>query len=262
MGQNLVVLLLDEDAGSRQRLAIRLEPLGFTVFQAGTFDEAFSLSTEKVPDLLIMEWGAQNRSGSEIVRELKMAPANIYVFTAKPLETIIQDVNRCGVKAVFRKSERIELLEHLEKLQEVKSSPKGSSSTPFAGAHELDVLVIDDSSTVRLSLRLALQEHFPNCSVREADDGHAAFVEMGHKKVDLLITDLEMPGMNGREFLARIDANPILRKKLIVVFSGHITSDLHKAYEDRPNICFLMKPCTPQQVVETVVKMLAESKTV
>jgi CheY-like chemotaxis protein len=262
MGQNLVVLLLDEDAGSRQRLAIRLEPLGFTVFQAGTFEEAFSLSAEKFPDLVIMEWGTQNHSGSEVFRELKTSPSNIYVFTAKHLETIIQDVNRCGIKDVFRKSERLELLERLEKLQGVKSSPQGSSSMPFTGAHGLDVLLIDDSSTVRLSLRLALQEHFPNCSVREADDGHAAFVEMGHKKVDLLITDLEMPGMDGREFLARIDANPILRKKLIIVFSGHITSDLHKAYEDRPNICFLMKPCTPLQVVETVVKMLAESKTV
>jgi CheY-like chemotaxis protein len=262
MGQDIVVLLLDEDINARQRLAIRLEPMDFSVFQAGTIEEARALNAEKFPDLIIMEWGCQNHSGLDVFRELKTSPSSLCVFTAKPLETIIQDVNRCGIKAVFRKSERIELLEYLEKLKDVKSSPKGPSPVSVLGAHGLDVLVIDDSSTVRLSIRLALQEHFANCSVREADDGHAALAEMGRKKVDLLITDLEMPGMDGREFLARIDSNPILRKKLVIVFSGYITPELHETYDERPNVCFLKKPCSPSQVVETVDKMLSGIKIV
>jgi two-component system chemotaxis response regulator CheY len=235
--------------------------MGFSVHQAGTLEEARSLVTAKSPELVLMEWGLKGLSGEEVLRELQVSPTQVCVFTARPLETIIAELNRNGLKAIFRKSERLELLEHLEKFQVGKIEPPKVPTPTSAHPNSLEVLVIDDSSTVRLSLAVALQEKFPGCSVREADDGHAALAEMGHKKVDLLITDLEMPGMDGRDFLARIDSNPILRRKPIIIFSGHITTELHKIYGERTNIRFLQKPCSPAQVVETAVQLLPGVKT-
>lgn len=262
MDQDMKLLLFDEDESARQRLAIRLAPLGFAVYQTGILADAQAFVVDQSPDLIVLEWGNDHRSGEEVFRDLKAAPAKCYVFTAQPLESIESELNRCGVKQAFRKSDRLELLDFLEKFRKGKTSSMPPTFPGSACGKGWEVLVVDDSSTVRLSIRLALRERFPNCEVREADDGHAAFAEMGRKRVNLLITDLEMPGMDGRDFLARLDANPILRKKPVIVFSGHINSELHEAYAERSNICFLQKSCSPSRVVETAAQMLGEAKVV
>jgi len=256
MATNKVVLLFDGDQAGRQRLAIRLDPLNFEVHQSDNLEEAKHLTKDKPFDLLIMEWGVGGQSGERILRELDITPSKVCVFTAQPLEKLTAELNRMGIKRIFPKSDRLGLLDYLEKNEQPRpEAPLGS-----AGVQGLQFLVIDDSSTVRMMLRKVLEERFPGCAVREADDGHQALAEMGHKKVDLILTDLEMPGMNGHDFLARIGSNPILGRKPVIVFSGFITPELHKRYGERTNIRFLQKPCEPSFVANAVEKLLNERK--
>ncbi len=64
------------------------------------------------------------------------------------------------------------------------------------------VLIADDSSSVRLSVRLLLQGRHKELVVREAVDGIDAVEKAKTSKPDLILLDLSMPGLNGAEAAA------------------------------------------------------------
>jgi two-component system chemotaxis response regulator CheY len=61
------------------------------------------------------------------------------------------------------------------------------------------VLIVDDSTTVRKALETTLTD--AGYAVTEADNGQNALELAGHSQFDLLITDLNMPKMDGMDFV-------------------------------------------------------------
>ena len=61
------------------------------------------------------------------------------------------------------------------------------------------ILVADDSATVRLTVRLLLEQRHKELVVREAVDGVDAIENAKEKKPDLILLDLAMPRLNGAE---------------------------------------------------------------
>jgi CheY-like chemotaxis protein len=61
------------------------------------------------------------------------------------------------------------------------------------------VLIADDSSSMRLSVRLLLEDRHPELVVREAVDGADAVEKAKNSKPDLILLDLAMPRLNGAE---------------------------------------------------------------
>jgi CheY-like chemotaxis protein len=114
------------------------------------------------------------------------------------------------------------------------------------------ILIIDDSGTTRGLLRRALQQADPSNVVREAEDGKAAIHELTQGRFDLIITDLEMPGVDGHRFLEVLRGNPLLRRKKVLVFSASITEPLKQLYADNPNIAFLAKPASTDDIAKAV----------
>ena len=70
-------------------------------------------------------------------------------------------------------------------------------------ATDMRFLVVDDFETMRRILRSQLKEigHF---AVDEAEDGVAALQMLQHTRYDFVVTDINMPKMDGFELLARI----------------------------------------------------------
>jgi len=64
------------------------------------------------------------------------------------------------------------------------------------------VLIVDDSASVRLSVRLLLQGRHRELVVREAFDGMDAVEKAKKSKPDLILLDLAMPRLNGAEAAA------------------------------------------------------------
>ncbi len=75
---------------------------------------------------------------------------------------------------------------------------------------DLDVLIVDDAPTMRRILRSLLRE-LGLKKVREAEDGRAALEELKARKADLVISDWNMPRMNGMELLRAIRKDESLR---------------------------------------------------
>ena len=72
----------------------------------------------------------------------------------------------------------------------------------------LDVLIVDDSAAIRKILhRVLVQAEVPLGKVHEASDGNEALEKLKGEKVGLILSDINMPNMDGIEFLTRIKAD-------------------------------------------------------
>jgi two-component system chemotaxis response regulator CheY len=73
----------------------------------------------------------------------------------------------------------------------------------------MDVLIVDDSAAIRKILRrVLLQTDISLGEVYEAGDGCEALVRLAEKPVQLVISDINMPNMDGLELLAKIKSSP------------------------------------------------------
>lgn len=111
------------------------------------------------------------------------------------------------------------------------------------------ILVCEDSPVVRLYVRRTLENEFPGAVIHEAQDGKNGLAVMKTHKVDLIVTDLQMEGMDGDSFLHLIKRNGVLAKKPVLVLSGLITQALRDEYAQRPDVAFLAKPASAEQLI-------------
>jgi CheY-like chemotaxis protein len=80
------------------------------------------------------------------------------------------------------------------------------------------ILVVDDDADFRAGLRTALE--MKGYQVDEAANGEQALLKLVEKPPLLVLLDLQMPVMNGREMLQRMRATPELKDVPVVIISG------------------------------------------
>ena len=128
-----------------------------------------------------------------------------------------------------------------------RSGPIGLNA---AGGSEL-ILLVEDEASVRRVARRALELH--GYTIMEAADGAAAIALIEEHDVDLLLTDVMMPGMLGpqvaEEILRRRPGTPVL------FMSGHSDEIVRGGLLD-PATPFLAKPFTPKQLALKVRESL------
>jgi CheY-like chemotaxis protein len=122
----------------------------------------------------------------------------------------------------------------------------------------LTILLIEDSDTVRRYLYHTLKSAIPNAILVEAVEGRAALRELTRCRADLIITDLQMPGMDGRAFLATLRQNPVLRSKRVLVLSSDNSQDLLERYASDPHLAILPKPSTGAEILRVAQDLLAD----
>jgi two-component system cell cycle sensor histidine kinase/response regulator CckA len=117
----------------------------------------------------------------------------------------------------------------------------------------VQVLVVDDDVTSRAAMRRVLEHHGYTVIVAEDAPDALRMLERTHVPVDLLVTDVQMPGMNGDVLVARVrDAWP----ELPVVFVSGEPSNVRLVQETSGQVQFLAKPFLPAELLETVREAL------
>lgn len=139
------------------------------------------------------------------------------------------------------------------------SAPAGAATATLvqpassaAPAGICTVLVVEDEQIVRLVQRDVLLE--AGCTVLEAPDATTALaVAEAHRgPIDVLVTDLELPGLRGCELAARLQ---VLRPGIGIVFTSGYGED--QAPCDRfPGSLFLQKPFTVDGLVRKAREVL------
>lgn len=108
------------------------------------------------------------------------------------------------------------------------------------------ILIVDDESTVIRVMQRALER--AGYEVDPARNGLEALEKIGQQVPDVLVTDIEMPRMNGRELCQAIHEQHTDREFPIFVVTS-LTAIEHRNWSQQiPNLFFLEKPISIRQL--------------
>ncbi len=115
----------------------------------------------------------------------------------------------------------------------------------------VDLLIVDDSVAVRKVLqRLLRQAELPVGEVIEAGDGQQALAALADRTVHLVLTDINMPTMNGLELLRRLKGDSRLCQIPVIVISTEGGKSTVMEAVELGAAGFIRKPFTPEQIRE------------
>jgi two-component system chemotaxis sensor kinase CheA len=97
---------------------------------------------------------------------------------------------------------------------------------PALPERQLSVMVVDDALMVRELQRSILERG--GYSVRAASDGVEALAMLAEQPADLVITDVEMPDLDGLELTRNIRAHPRLANIPVLIVSSHASEEDHQ----------------------------------
>src|SRR5262245_21928089 len=119
------------------------------------------------------------------------------------------------------------------------------------------ILVVDDRPDVRLSLKLMLEASGFDCS--EAASGDEALDQLKNERIDFVLTDLLMPGMDGASLIRAI-RQQLPKSPRIIAMTGadHLEREnvVKEAAAQRPDT-ILLKPFSLRQLVGVMRNLTA-----
>ena len=115
------------------------------------------------------------------------------------------------------------------------------------------ILVVEDDRALRELFCTVLSKN--GFVYHEARDGVEAWDVLEKQYIDLIVTDIMMPNMNGFEFLSKLPNIPYGKTTPVIMLTSR-TSNKHreKAFQLGAK-AFLNKPCKDEEFVETVTRL-------
>jgi len=123
------------------------------------------------------------------------------------------------------------------------------------------ILVVDDSATTR-SLVASYLTDWEGVEVLEAASGFEALRVLPARRVDLIVTDINMPDINGLELISFVRANPNYRRIPVVIITTENSAEDRKRGLDLGASAYLVKPFVAadlRRAVETALGRERES---
>ncbi|MDR2671328.1 MAG: response regulator [Oscillospiraceae bacterium] len=111
------------------------------------------------------------------------------------------------------------------------------------------ILAVDDMPTNLQILQSLLSDEF---SVRLAKSGQMALSALARIQVDLILLDIEMPGLSGFDVMNELQKNPDLRDIPVIFVTAHATRDFIARAAKVGAKDYLVKPFDPQALREKV----------
>ncbi len=131
---------------------------------------------------------------------------------------------------------------------------KVSATTNNSANIKKNILIVDDSETVREFIQSILNEEFTTLA---KNDGLEAldYLKQGNRP-DLILSDMEMPNMNGRTFVRRVNSDPRFGQIPIIFVTAVKSEMLVNSFKNMGNVDFIFKPFKPEELVEKVNTIL------
>lgn len=117
----------------------------------------------------------------------------------------------------------------------------------------LHLLVVDDSEMNLLVIKMIFKKL--GISFDTANDGYEALKFLAEKRYDMVLTDIQMPEMDGIELTKRIRAleDPQKSHLPVIAITGQITSESHNRYTSAGLDDYIIKPFTEAELMEKIL---------
>jgi two-component system chemotaxis response regulator CheY len=116
------------------------------------------------------------------------------------------------------------------------------------------ILIVDDSVTVRQMLGLVLTG--AGFSVIEAEDGKDALSKMTGQKLHLIVSDVNMPNMDGITFVKAVKALPNYKFTPIIMLTTESQEAKKREGQAAGAKAWVVKPFKPEQMLGAVEKLV------
>jgi two-component system chemotaxis response regulator CheY len=117
------------------------------------------------------------------------------------------------------------------------------------------ILSVDDSPSVRKLVEYTLKSK--GFQVASAEDGVAALEIMANEKFDAIVLDINMPRMNGLEFLEKVKSNDAYASIPVIMLTTEGQEEDQDKAMDLGALAYIVKPFKPTLLLRIVDKTLA-----
>ena len=176
----------------------------------------------------------------------------------KPLNTALKTPDYMYGCTIIGEGTLVPVVDGLSLLNKRERKAVISSTVPYIPATQKEdtILIVDDSAGMRQTLTLTLEKF--GYSVLQASDGRVALeqVQSAYHEIKLVICDIEMPNMNGFEFLTHCRNNPAIQKIPIMMLTSR-SSDKHRNLATQLGaVAYMTKPYLETDLLAQVEQLV------
>jgi DNA-binding response OmpR family regulator len=120
------------------------------------------------------------------------------------------------------------------------------------------VLIVDDEETLTWSMAKSLSKDKDKYEVIIANNGREAFNYLEKNKIDLVITDIRMPDINGLDLLVKIKKEYPQTK--VIIMTAYGSSDVQKEATQRGSLYYVEKPFEISDIRKIIIDLIGKKK--
>jgi len=122
---------------------------------------------------------------------------------------------------------------------------------------EYNVIIVDDSPSMRkIMLKTIRMSGFPVKNLLEAENGEEALDKCQESWVDIIITDINMPVMDGLQFIEHLQRDEVLHSVPVVVVSSDGREPVIEKAKTLGVVQYLKKPFQPETIAEVLKEIM------
>lgn len=241
------ILIVDDDAATRELISRRLGGEGLRTHSAATGREALDRIASNPPSLVILDLMMPELDGFEVLRRMRKEGSTtpVIVLTGKELTPAEQSSLREGFAHIIAKNGvSVDRVVEQVKRAVVQRRDDHGQALPR-------VLYVEDIAQNREIVRRYLTGVV---TLTEAEDGHLGLEMANTLRPDLVLMDLSLPGMDGWEVTRKIKANPSLAYIPIVALTAHASPEDRERALEAGCLDYLTKPVDRDLLIKTIRK--------
>lgn len=248
------ILVVEDDPTIRDLLELLLQGAGHRPI--GVADGVAALASAERPDLVLADFNLPNGpNGVEIVAKLRekferQIPA--IVLTGDISTQTLRAIASLGCTHLDKPVEAAELLRVVAHLLATAAPEK--SAVISKSRLSTTVFVVDDDAGLREAVREMLEAH--GCSVETYASCEAFLDALGGRR-GCLVIDAMLPGMDGFELLARLEADKIALPSIMITGHGDVSMAVKAMQAGARD--FLEKPFHHEELIASIAHALEQS---
>jgi len=204
--ENGLILAIDDDKVVREMLDVYLSKVGYQVVMAASGEEGLKLAKKRRPNTIILDVMMPGMDGWDVLSKLKADPELAHIPVIMLTMTEAQEIGYSlgAAEYMTKPVPRTQLINVLRKYRTETPSPT--------------VMVLEDDQLGR-EMVVGMLKHV-GWQVIEAGDGETALQLLEKHQPDLILSDLNMPDMDGFEFITHLRQHKNCSSTRVVVVTA------------------------------------------